>query len=177
MASMISYLRDNIVQGFKVSPFKAPLKSLIPVPIYGCISLTLGFYTDLFSVNTIGYLMSFVLLFTLFIFPSLLEEAFFRGILIPNNAVNQSKRKIFTYIALSTFAFVMWHPLNALTINKAAAAFFLNPIFLLIAALLGLTCSISYVISRSLWIPIFIHWLTVIIWVIFLGGRNKILEL
>ena len=48
---------------------------------------------------------------------------------------------------------------------------------LLIVALLGITCSVSYVLSRSLWTPIIIHWLTVVVWVIFLGGRNKLLEL
>jgi predicted Abi (CAAX) family protease len=32
-------------------------------------------------------------------------------------------------------------------------------------------------VSRCLWMPIIIHWLTVVVWVIFLGGRNKLLEL
>jgi len=174
---MIPYLRDNLLRGLKVSPFKAPLKSLIPVPIYVCASLAIGFYTELFSVDIVDYPMSLVLPFTLFVFPSLLEEALFRGILIPNDAANHSRTSVVLCISLSTFAFVMWHPLNALTINKAAMIFFLNPVFLLITALLGITCSISYVISRSLWMPIIIHWFTVIAWVMFLGGRNKILEL
>jgi predicted Abi (CAAX) family protease len=121
--------------------------------------------------------MSFVLVGTLFVFPSLLEEAFFRGILIPNNARDHGRRKILAYIVLSTVIFVLWHPLNALTINKTAAPFFFNPVFLVITALLGITCSIAYIVSRSLWLPIVIHWFTVIIWVVFLGGRNKILEL
>ena len=174
---MMAYLKNNLVQGLKVSPFTAPLKSLIAVPIYGCISLIIGFYTDLFVVKVTDFPMSFILVVTLFIFPSLLEEAFFRGILIPNNARNQSKKRILAYIALSTLVFVLWHPLNALTMNKSAAPFFFNPVFLFITALLGITCSIAYIISRSLWLPIFIHWFTVIIWVVFLGGRNKLLEL
>ena len=121
--------------------------------------------------------MSIVLPFSLFIFPSLLEEAFFRGLLIPNNAGTRSGSRIIAYIAVSTTAFVLWHPANAVTINTNAAALFLNPAFLLIVALLGITCSVSYVLSRSLWTPIIIHWMTVVIWVIFLGGRNKLLEL
>lgn len=174
---MLEYLRNNLLQGFKVSPFRVPLKSLILVLFYVCASLVIGFYAKLFSVGIIDPPMSVVLPFTLFIFPSLLEEAFFRGILIPNNAVTQSKSRIVAYITLSTTAFILWHPANALTINTAAATLFLNPAFLLIVALLGITCSISYILSRSLWTPIIIHWLTVVVWVIFLGGRNLLLEL
>lgn len=174
---MISYLKDNLLQGLKVLPFKAPRKILILVLIFASASLAIGFYRGLFSVKVIDYPMSVLLPFSLFIFPSLLEEVFFRGVLIPNNAVNHGGKRIATYIVVSTVAFVLWHPLNALTINRTAATMFLNPSFLLIVAALGITCSISYVASRSLWTPIIIHWLTVVVWVVFLGGRNKLLEL
>ena len=174
---MLPYLENNLLQGFKVSPFRVPLKSFILVPAYACASLAIGFHAGLFSVGIIDSPMLIVLPFTLFIFPSLLEEVLFRGILIPNNAATHSKKRIIVYIAVSTAAFVLWHPANALTINPTAAPVFLNPAFLLIVALLGITCSISYIFSRSLWTPIIIHWLTVVGWVIFLGGRNKLLEL
>ena len=174
---MLAYLKNNLLQGFKVSPFRVPLKSLIPVPVYVCASLGIGFHAGLFSVGIIDSPMLIVLPFTLFIFPSLLEEAFFRGILIPNNIATQSKSRIAAYITISTVVFVLWHPVNALTINTTAAELFLNPAFLLIVALLGITCSVSYVLSRSLWTPIIIHWLTVVVWVIFLGGRNLLMEL
>ena len=175
--NMLAYLKNNLLRGLRVSPFRAPLKSLIPVPVYLCASMAIGFHAKLFSVGVIDFPMSIILPFSLFIFPSLLEEALFRGILIPNNAAAQSKSRIAAYIAVSTAAFVLWHPVNALTINTTAAALFLNPAFLLIVTLLGITCSVSYVLSRSLWTPIIIHWLTVVVWVIFLGGRNKLLEL
>ena len=174
---MLTYLKNNLLQGLKVSPFRVPLKSLIPVPVYVCASLGIGFHAGLFSVGIIDSPMLIVLPFTLFIFPSLLEEAFFRGILIPNNTATQSKSRIAAYITISTVVFVLWHPVNALTINTTAAELFLNPAFLLIVALLGITCSVSYVLSRSLWTPIIIHWLTVVVWVIFLGGRNLLMEL
>ena len=174
---MLAYLKNNLLQGFKVSPFRVPLKCLIPVPVYVCASLVIGFHAGLFSLGIIDSPMLIILPFSLFVFPSLLEEVFFRGILIPNNAATQSKSRIVAYIAVSTAAFVLWHPANALTINTAVVSLFLNPAFLLIVALLGITCSVSYVLSRSLWTPIIIHWLTVVVWVIFLGGRNILLEL
>ena len=175
--TILAYVKNNLLQGLRVSPFRAPLKSLIPVPIFVCASLAIGFYTRLFSIGIVETPMLAVLPLSLFIFPSLLEEAFFRGVLIPNDAASQSKQRIVTYIVISTAAFVLWHPANALTINRAAVGIFLDPAFLLIVALLGITCSISYVFSRSLWTPIIIHWLTVVVWVIFLGGRNKLFEL
>jgi len=174
---MISYLKNNLVQGLRVSPFKAPRTILILILIYVCVSLSIGFYARLFEVKLVDFPMSVFLPFSLFIFPSLLEEVFFRGVLILNNAATHDRRRIVTYILVSTAAFVIWHPFNALTINPTAVPTFLNPSFLVIVAVLGITCSISYIASRSLWTPIIIHWLTVVVWVVFLGGRNKLLEL
>ena len=60
--------------------------------------------------------------------------------------------------------------------NPVSAVFFHNPYFLIIVTLLGITCSIAYIYSKSLWVPVIIHWLTVLIWVLLLGGRNLILD-
>ena len=174
---VLARVKNNLLQGLSVSPFRVPLKSLTPVPIFVCVSLVIGFYTGQFSIGIVEAPMLAVLPFTLFIFPSLLEGAFFRGVLIPNDAASQSKQRIVACIVISTVAFVLWHPANALTINRTAAGIFLDPAFLLIVTLLSITCSISYVFSRSLWTPIIIHWLTVVVWVIFLGGRNRLLDL
>ena len=114
---MLAYLKNNLLQGLRVSPFRAPLKSLIPLPVYVCASLAIGFYAGLFSVGIIDHPMSVVLPFSLFVFPSLLEEAFFHGVLIPNNAVTQSKIRIVAYVAVSTAAFVLWHPANRISNN------------------------------------------------------------
>jgi predicted Abi (CAAX) family protease len=174
---MISYLRDNLLQGLKVSPLRTPVKVLIPIAIYACAALVIGSCAGLFSVRVIDYPMSLLAAVSLFIFPSLLEEVFFRGVIIPNNAANHGTRRIIIYVVVSTTAFVLWHPFNALTINRTAASLFLNLNFLMIAGALGITCSISYIASRSLWTPILIHWLTVVVWVVFLGGRNMLLQL
>jgi predicted Abi (CAAX) family protease len=41
---------------------------------------------------------------------------------------------------------------------------------------MGLTCAYAYVLSRSIWVPVIIHWVAVTVWVLFLGGRNLVLE-
>ncbi len=143
---------------------------------YGVIALLMGFAANLFEVGLVKSEFIFLLPLSLLIFPSLLEEAFFRGVLIPNNTKNKGYRYVVFYTALSTLIFLLWHPLVALTINPAAREIFLNPSFLLIVFCLGLVCSLSYIYSRSLWWPIVIHWLTVLLWVLFLGGHNLVLK-
>lgn len=114
--------------------------------------------------------------FTLFFFPALGEEFFFRGMLIGRDTAALGTKATLWRLSASSLVFTLWHPLNALTINPGAQSFFLNPIFLVIVFLLGLSTGAAYVISRSIWTPIIIHWVTVVIWVELLGGRNLILE-
>lgn len=171
------YITQNLLAGLKTSPFPSPVKAWFFIPIYFLLALATGFYSDLFRCELINSRLIFILPFTLFVFPSFLEEAFFRGLLIPNDAIDRGAPKIIFYVFLSTALFVLWHPANAMTINRSAAAVFLDPYFLAITGLLGFTCSVSYIFSRSLWLPVAVHWMTVVAWVIFFGGRNKILEL
>jgi len=60
----------------------------------------------------------------------------------------------------------------ALTIDPKVNPFFLNLNFLLIVFLLGITCSLGYILSRSIWVPVIIHWLTALVWLLFLGGGS-----
>lgn len=114
-----------------------------------------------FELGIIRSNLVYVLPFSLFIFPSLLEEAFFRGVLIPNNAKEKGKQFIAFITLVSVFLFVLWHPLNTLTVNLGAREIFLNTSFLFILFCLGLVCSLSYIYSKSLWVPVIIHWFTV----------------
>lgn len=171
------YLRNNLFRSFKISPFHKSIAAYAPIPIYIAIAAIVGVSSGMFRIGLIDSKIMFVLPVTLFVFPSLFEEVFFRGILIPIDTSDKGKRHVAFAASLSTMAFVLWHPLNALLINPTAVNFFLNPHFLVITALLGFTCSIAYIYSRSIWAPILIHWISVVVWVLFLGGRNKILEM
>jgi predicted Abi (CAAX) family protease len=172
-----NYLHKNLIAGFCTSPLRAPFKAVALAPLYVLAAIVIGFGADLLHYEPVSHRIAPLLPFTLFIFPALVEEAFFRGILIPRNMLNRGCGATSIAIAGSTLLFVMWHPLSAFTMNPAAKADSLNPAFLSIVALLGVTCGYSYVASRSLWVPVLIHWVTVIIWVLWLGGRNLLLEL
>jgi len=158
--TMIAYLKNNYVAGIKTSPLRSLKFSLVATLIYGLIAAIVGLNAGLFKVQLIDLRFAWFLPFTLFVFPSFFEESFFRGILIPNNAREKGLKFVLFIAIISSTLFVAWHPLNALTINKGAQEIFLDPYFLFDVFCLGLACSLSYIYSRSLWVPVMIHWLT-----------------
>lgn len=101
---------------------------------------------------------------TLFVAPALGEELLFRGLLIPQSG-NKGR-----WIAASTLLFVLWHPLQALTIGPPWARAFLDPWFLAASAVLGLALGRIYAATRSLWPCVATHWLAVFGWKALLGG-------
>ncbi len=171
-----NYLKENTIPRLLKAPDVLSPKVLIPLLAFSVFSFFYGENHDLFGFGMLrdSDLIWFLPL-TLFLFPSLLEELVFRALLIPISKERKPGRKLL-FIAISTILFVAWHPFNALTINPGAQYFFLNPHFLVIVAALGITCSYTYIESESLWVPVLIHWLTVIVWVFMLGGRNLVLE-
>ncbi len=174
---MLDYLRKNLLQGLKTPPWHAPLKAWLPFPVFAVFSVTLGLGTGLYQPGVLESSLFWFLPLSLIVFPSLLEEAFFRGILIPRDAASKGRVKAVMAITVSTLIFVLWHPFNALLFNEMALGIFLDPVFLVIVAALGLSCAYAYIKSGSLWLPIIMHWATVVVWVLFLGGRNLILEI
>ena len=174
---MLDYLKTNLIASLRTSPLKAPFKAWLLVPFFAAFALAAGFGFGLLRFELISAKLAPLALVTLLVFPVLPEEAFFRGVLIPRNTLERGRARTIFVIAGSTLLFVLWHPLNALTINPSAPPLFLDPAFLLITAALGITCGWGYVVSRSLWVPVLILWVTVVVWVFFLGGRNLVLEL
>jgi predicted Abi (CAAX) family protease len=160
----------------KTPPGRNFSKCLTIVFVYGIAALAIGFSSGIYTVQLLDVEKFWFLPMTLFLFPSIPEEFFFRGLLIPRNAVELPWQRSVAYVVFSAFAFTIWHPLNALTINTTAQPFFLDFSFLIIVFLLGIACALSYMLSRSIWMPVLIHWLTVVMWVLFLGGRNLVLE-
>jgi len=169
------YLKNNLLKGLKTLPTDLPLKSIILIPCYILFTLIVGFSTNLLEYKPITSSIIFILPISLFIFPSFLEEIFFRGLLLPYNLKYKNLRTIIFYILLSTILYTSIHLIYA-WLNPISAIYFTNIYFLSIVFFLGLTCSVAYVYSQSLWLPVIIHWLTVLVWVILLNGRNLILE-
>lgn len=111
--------------------------------------------------------------FMLFVFPTLPEEFVFRGLLMPRAVAGRRRAAI--AVGLSTGAFVVWHPLNAWLFNPGARGLFYDPCFLALVAGLGSACATGYAATRSLWVPVLMHWATLMVWVGLFGGRNLML--
>ena len=173
---MTHFLKANLSKGFKTSPLQHPLLSTSLFILFAVIALAIGFSTGLLELVSLESELIYILPLALFVFPSLFEEVVFRGLLIPNDTLLKGYNIILKRSVMSSVIFVIWHPLNALTINPGAKSFFLDPWFLLIVFVLGMVCSLGYIFSRSLWVPVIMHWITVLIWVLFLGGRNLVLQ-
>jgi predicted Abi (CAAX) family protease len=93
----------------------------------------------------------------------------FRALLLPSALEGVSPLALVPWVALSVGLFVAWHPLLAGTRRDPLRTLLKDPRFLVQVTLLGLACSLAYLVSGSIWPPVLIHWLTVVVWL--LGHR------
>lgn len=102
-----------------------------------------------------------------FFMPSLLEELGFRVLLLPHptESISPSKRWVLSILSWLLFAAYHLHPF--------VPSFFRTTAFLLGAGLLGIICRVSYLKSGSVWIPVIMHWLIVVAWLLLCGGLER----
>jgi predicted Abi (CAAX) family protease len=178
--AVIDSLNLNKLFGNRVLWFAVPhcanwTISLVAISIYSLFTLALGLASGFLQWNLCRSLTTIVkITVTSFVAPALLEETVFRGLLL----LNPGDAFLFsTYIfwaILSLFLFVVYHPLNALTFFPQGRKTFFDPIFLSLAAGLGIICTITYYQTGSLWFPVIVHWLTVVIWLLCFDGLTKL---
>ncbi|CAJ1355602.1 unnamed protein product, partial [Effrenium voratum] len=75
--------------------------------------------------------------------------------------------------------FVLYHLpsgqlLSRCGLTRDGGRTFQDPRFLALAAALGLACSGVYLASGSLWAAVAVHWLPVCLWLLFLGGEQRL---
>lgn len=163
-------LRDNVLAGLG-TPLTGRWEQVrLPFAIYAVIAITIAVASpDVFPVSLPPVWKVIVLPFLLVLYPSLIEEVVFRGLLLPQHLRDASPVRRFAAVALSTAVFTAWHPLNHFLINLSDTSIFLEPTFLLIVVALGFACGYSYLRTGSLWAPVLIHWATTVIWNLFFG--------
>lgn len=138
---------------------------------YGALALPLAAEADIIDPERSASSGSLPLLaLRVLLAPAIVEEVLFR--VLPNPHPRESARSAVRILAAagSLAAYVLVHPLAAL-LSPALRPVFLDPTFILLVALLGSICLISYVRSGSLWPPLVLHWLIVVGW-LGLGGRG-----
>ncbi|MCU0529263.1 MAG: CPBP family glutamic-type intramembrane protease, partial [Cyanobium sp. Prado107] len=77
-------------------------------------------------------------------------------------------------MALSVGLFVLYHPLAGRLWYRPGRQLFQDPRFLVQCTLLGIACALVYVVTGSLWSPVLIHWLAVLVWLEPLQGRLRL---
>ena len=102
------------------------------------------------------------------------EELIFRVLLLPHPTENISFKTKWLWGSLGLLIFIIYHPLQTITTFPAAFATFNHPVFLLLAAFLGIVCTLTYWRSGSIWTAIFIHWIIVSVWLVLLGGGDRL---
>jgi predicted Abi (CAAX) family protease len=143
--------------------------------VYGAIAVPVGLKSGFLQWRSIENKPIQVIQSIVFLFfcPALWEELIFRVILLPYPDEMNSFALIFGSSVLSLTLFVLYHPLNALIFYKVGNPTFFQPVFLGLTALLGLTCTIIYLLTGSLWTIVAIHWVVVVTWLFCLNGLSK----
>jgi uncharacterized protein len=107
----------------------------------------------------------------LFLQPALVEELLFRGLLLPREGSAWTRDRLLPVAAAALALYVAAHPINAWVFRPQVFELFTSPAYLALTTLLGIACTAAYLISRSIWPGVIIHWLTVVLWIWLLDGR------
>lgn len=149
-------------------PCSADWRAMAPIALGGLVAITaLSFALGLARLDPLR--LGWIWLRyagTFLIIPALGEEALFRGLLVTPRGEPMSPGAGLAAVA----AFVLWHPLQAITFGPPWAASFLNPAFLVVVAVLGTMLVWMYRRSGSIWPGVFLHWLVVAGWKLLFGG-------
>ncbi len=142
--------------------------------VYGAIALPVGFQTGLLKREQVtSWTTILITIGVTLVFPSLVEEIIFRALLLPHPSEHQSLGAIALWSGVSLVLFILAHPLNALWVMTSRRATFWDESFLTLAGLLGVVCTLTYLQSGSLWLPVLLHWVVVVIWLLALGGDRR----
>jgi predicted Abi (CAAX) family protease len=111
---------------------------------------------------------------TIALYPAFSEELLFRVMLLPRSFDRSRRPRAITVASLALLAYVAAHPLNAALFRPELFGLFSNPFYLALTALLGIACTAAYFASGSIWPPVLMHWVTVMLWILGLGGQAQI---
>ncbi|MBD2741200.1 CPBP family glutamic-type intramembrane protease [Coleofasciculus sp. FACHB-1120] len=156
---------------------QAWLYSAALVLIYALISLPIGFNLGFLKLDIeTSWEIIVGVIARCFFSPAISEELFFRILLLPHPTENATPATLWLWGGISLAMFIIYHPLNAVTFYPDGLQTFFNPVFLFLAALLGVICTLAYFQSGSLWLPVAIHWLIVVVWLLLFGGYKRMSE-
>ncbi|MGV0107424.1 type II CAAX prenyl endopeptidase Rce1 family protein [Nostoc sp. DSM 114160] len=174
--SPLSILLNRVLASLVVPRLKDWLVIVVLLVIYSIFALPYGWkfgflQIELWSANWTNKCL--LILRCLFL-PAIVEELFFRVFLLPHPSEITSWFQWSLWVIVSLVLFILYHPLNAKTFFKAGITTFFNRVFLVLAAFLGIICTVAYTLTGSLFAIVLIHWVIVVVWLIVFGGIRKL---
>jgi len=186
--TLFSLLADRLKLAVVTLPdMQGLILGIVLLAIYAAISLPIGFRSSLFRwvlIRSPYQILSTSLV--AIVFPAVMEEVIFRVLLLPTppslpitfppvSPIDiQIYVRFFEWSLISLVLFILAHPLNAIVFFPQRKSTFFDPIFLGLAGFLGVVCTITYLGTGSLWLPVGLHWLMVVIWLLTLGGLDRL---
>lgn len=143
---------------------------------FSLIVLPLGFHSQFlaFGIAEISLTAALKVTFLLLIMPSVVEEIIFRVFMTYHKTEEALGNKAFVWWCISLISYIIYHPLNSVTFYPEGFPTFINPIFLISTTLLGIACTYLYWKTGSIYPSIIIHWITVVVWLLFLSGYDTL---
>jgi predicted Abi (CAAX) family protease len=124
------------------------------------------------------YSLSWMKPMSAFVFPSLVEELFWRGMILPHPSYIASVRPSSSWVfqaGIVLLIHVATHPLAGWTVWPRGRNTFDDPRFLCLATIVLAGASASYFVSGgSVWAATFTHGLPLTLWRDFFGGEAKL---
>ena len=177
---MLHLIENRLLTAFSTFPTAANLLQLgLPIIGLAIMLLLIGFKWGFLELDVLQKSWQEIpkIVVLSFIIPALAEETVFRVLFLPHPTENPSIKTQLLWGAITLAAFIIYHPLQGLTWNPAGREVFMKPSFLILAALLGAMCTLAYLVVGSVWLPVIIHWLAVIVWLVLLGGYGQFAHL
>ncbi len=148
---------------------------------YSIVALAIGFKSGFLTVDRqfgsldLPLIKKIGSLIHLFFLPAVFEEILFRLLLLPHPIEIAIAGDLYLWSAISLGLFIIYHPLNALTFYKVGRPTFMDWRFLTLTGLLGVVCTIAYLLTSSIWAAVIIHWIVVMGWLKVFGGDRRLL--
>jgi len=169
-----SRLRDVRAALTTVPRWRTWGQCLIVYAAFFGFALPLGLATGVLRLSPLSFPPStaFLIALTVLVHPGFVEEVIFRALLIPRQIRELSAGRAALIAGLALAAYVVSHPINAILFRPSALPVFTNPMYLVLAALLGVACTVVYALSGSIWPAVLLHWVTAVVWILWLGGQS-----
>ncbi len=174
--SPFSILLNRTLASLVFPRFKDWLFVVVMLIIYSIFALPYGWrfgflQIELWSANWID---KWLLILRCLFSPAIVEELLFRVFLLPHPSQITNWFQWSLWAIVSLLLFILYHPLNAKAFLKAGIPTFYNHVFLILAAFLGIICTVAYTLTGSLFVIVLIHWIVVVVWLIVFGGIRKL---